>query len=116
MVLNPPALREVILAQTGWWHFKWLTRKIAAQIPSEVDSLANARRAIVPAIFVTAQQDRIVPAHIQRQIIDAYSGPLKVLVMPDADHDTPLAKAEFEQLRPMTNWLYDRVTPVVDRT
>ncbi|HEB56170.1 MAG TPA: alpha/beta hydrolase [Gammaproteobacteria bacterium] len=106
MVQNPPALREVILAQSGWWHFKWLTRRIAAQVPDELDSIANGRRATVPAIFVTAQQDRIVPSRIQRQIIDAYSGPLKVLVMPNADHDTPLTETDLEQLRPMADWLY----------
>jgi len=106
MVQNPPALREVILAQSGWWHFKWLTRWISAQVPRELDSLANARRATAPAVFVTAQQDRIVPARIQRQIIDAYHGPLKVLSMPDADHDTSLTEADLEQLRPLTDWLY----------
>lgn len=112
MVQNPPALREVILAQSGWWHFKWLTRRIAAQIPSELDSLANARRVTVLAIFVTAQQDRIVPADIQRQIIDAYSGSLKVLALPDADHDTLLTETDPKGLRPMADWLYNQVTPV----
>ena len=112
MVQNPPALREVILAQSDWWHLKWLTCRIAAQIPPGMDSLANARRAIVPAIVVTAQQDEVVPARIQCQIIDAYSGPLKVLAMQGADHDTPLTETDLERLRPMANWLYDRVTPV----
>ncbi|RUM94036.1 MAG: hypothetical protein DSZ28_05315 [Thiothrix sp.] len=111
MVQNPPALREVILAQSGWWHFKWLTRRIAAQIPRELDSLANARRATAPAVFVTAQQDRIVPARIQRQIIDTYHGPLKVFSMPDADHDTPLTEADLEQLHQLADWLYRVATP-----
>jgi len=109
VVQNPPALRELILAQSGWWHYKWLTRSIAAQIPHELDSLANARRATVPAVFVSAQQDRIVPARIQRQIIDAYKGPLKVLSMPDAGHDTALTESDLEQLRSMADWLCDRV-------
>ena len=107
IVQNPPALREVILAQSGWWHFKWLTRRIAAQVPRELDSLSNARGTTVPAVFVTAQQDRIVPTRIQRQIIAAYNGPLKVLAMPGADHDTPLTTSDIEQLRPMANWLYE---------
>ena len=111
MVQNPPALREVIMAQSGWWHFKWLTRRIAAQIPRELDSLANARRATAPAVFVTAQQDRIVPARIQRQIIDAYHGPLNVFSMPHADHDTPLTESDLEQLRHLADWLYGVATP-----
>jgi pimeloyl-ACP methyl ester carboxylesterase len=108
MVQNPPALREVILAQSGWWHFKWLIRRIAAQIPNELDSLANARRATVPAVFVSAQQDQIVPTRIQRQVIDAYNGPLNVFSMPDADHDTPLTESDLEQLRPLASWLSER--------
>lgn len=107
LVQNPPALREVILAQSGWWHFKWLARMIADQIPPELDSLANARRVTVPAVFVTAQQDTVVLPHIQRQIINAYAGPLKIFNMPDADHDTPLVESDFEQLRPMASWLYN---------
>ena len=110
MVQNPPALREVILAQSGWWHFKWATRMIARQIPRELDSIANAQRATVPALVVTAQQDRVVLASIQRQIINAYAGPLKVFSMPDADHDTPLMESDLEQLRPMVSWLYEVVS------
>ena len=110
LLQNPPALRELILAQTGWWHFKWATRRIAAQVPAELDSIANARRASAAAIFVTAQQDTVVPASIQQQVIDAYSGPLKVLRMPDADHATSLRDSELEQLHTLANWLHDVIT------
>lgn len=108
MAQNPPALREVILAQQGWWHFKWLARMIAHQIPDELDSLANAQMATVPAIFVSAQQDGIVPARIQHQIIDAYNGAVKVLSMPEADHATPLTPHDLDKLRSLSNWLYEK--------
>ena len=52
-----------------------------------------------------------MPARIQRQIIDAYHGPLKVLSMPDAEHDTPLTEADLEQLRNLADWLYGVATP-----
>ena len=29
LVQNPPALREVIQAQSGWWHFAWARAAIA---------------------------------------------------------------------------------------
>ena len=108
LVQNPPALRELILQQSGWWHFKWLTRVIAAQIPPELDSIANARRATVPALFITAQRDTIVPPDIQHQIITAYQGPLKVFSMPMAGHDTPLTKADLAQLCPLVHWLGEK--------
>ena len=106
LVQNPPALREVILARSGWWHFKWAKRMIAAQIPPELDSIENARRATAPAVFVSAQQDAIVPACIQRQVVDAYGGPTEVLSLPDADHCVPMSDSELEQLRPLASWLY----------
>jgi pimeloyl-ACP methyl ester carboxylesterase len=110
LVQSPPALREVILAKSVWRHIEWAPRVIAAQIPRELDSIANARRATVPAVFVSAQRDAIVPARVQRQIIDAYNGPSRVLSIPDADHDTPMLDSELEQLRPLTSWLYHVIT------
>ena len=110
LVQNPPALREVILAQSSWWHFRWATRLIAAQIPLELDSIANARRATVPAVFITAQRDAVVPAHLQRQIIEAYGGPSKVFSMPDADHAASLSESDLEHLRPLASWLYHQAS------
>lgn len=110
LVQNPPALREVILARSGWWHFKWAKRMIAAQIPPELDSIENARRAAAPAVFVSAQRDAIVPARNQRQIIDAYGGPSKVLSLPDADHCVPMSDSDLDQLRPLASWLYHATT------
>jgi len=110
MVQNPPALREVIAAQSAWWHFKWLTRSIAAQIPPKLDSLSNARQASAPAIFVSAQEDRIVPADIHHQVMTAYHGPMKVLSMPNAGHASPLTEKDLKELRHMTNWLYELTT------
>lgn len=109
MAQNPPALREVILAQQGWWHFRWLARMIAHQIPDELDSLANAQMATAPAVFISAQQDRIVPARIQRRIIDAYNGAVKIFSISGADHDTPLTPHDLDELRSLTNWLYENV-------
>src|SRR5439155_24133344 len=40
---NPPALREMILRQFGWWNLWLLAGPLAAQIPRELDSVANAK-------------------------------------------------------------------------
>ena len=110
MVQNPPALRELILQQSGWWKFRWLTKMIATRIPPELDSIVNARQAAVPAIFISAQQDTIVPLNIQRLIITAYQGPIQVYSMPKADHDTPLTKNDLAQLRPLVQWLIENLS------
>ena len=48
---NPPALRQLILGQYGWWNLWLLAGPVAAQIPSDLDSIANARAVHAPAIF-----------------------------------------------------------------
>jgi len=105
LLQNPPALREVIEGQTVRWCPKWLTRALAHQIPEHLDSIRNAARIQVPAVFVMALRDRVVPARFQQQIIEAYDAPKRVLGMPEADHDTPLSERDLEQLRPLVNWL-----------
>lgn len=76
----------------------------------KLDSLSNARQASATAIFVTAQEDRVVPTDIQRQIMTAYNGPMKVLSMPNADHASSLTESDLEKLRHMTHWLYELMT------
>ena len=106
LLQNPPALREVIQAQSGWWHFAWARALIARQVPAMLDSINNASQAGVPAVFLVALQDRIVPARHQRQIIDAYAGPKQVLDRAEADHDTPLQRNDVQELQTLATWLY----------
>jgi len=110
LLQNPPALRETIRAQSGWWHFDWATMALARQIPKALDSIKNATEAWSPAVFVIAEQDQIVPLRIQREIIDAYAGPTQVLSRPAANHDTPLDDSDFRQLRSLAAWLRDSIT------
>jgi len=110
LVENPPALREVIQARSGWWHFAWARAALARHIPEVLDSIRNAAETRVPAVFVVALQDRIVPAMCQRQIIDAYAGPKRVLDRPQAGHDTPLHQGDVQQLRALAAWLNQAMT------
>ena len=47
---NPPPLQRMILQKYGWVA----PAPVVAQIPEELDSLANAKRVKVPAVFVLA--------------------------------------------------------------
>jgi len=71
---NPPPLRELILGRHGWWNL-WLGAWIVTlQIPPELDSLANGRKASAPAVFILSRNDRIVPPSYQQDVVDAYGG------------------------------------------
>jgi pimeloyl-ACP methyl ester carboxylesterase len=106
---NPPALREVIVGRFGWRTLFLGARLVAGQIPPELCCIDNAARATAPAILVISGQDRIVPPAVQQKIVDAYRGPKQVLILPDADHATPMTEPEAEQYRQLLRWLGDRL-------
>ena len=77
---NPPPLRQLVLSH-GWWNLWLLAGPVAAQIPSELDSIANARAVHVPAIFLLAEEDEIVASRFQHLVVDAYAGEKRVLYL-----------------------------------
>ncbi len=87
---NPPALRELIVGEHGWWNLWLLAWPISRQVPSALDSVANARRVHAPAVFVLSALDEVVPHRYHRLIYDAYGGQKEALVRPRAHHNTPL--------------------------
>src|SRR6266576_1342442 len=66
---NPPALRQMILRQFGWWNLWLLAGPVAAQIPKDLDSIDNAKRAQTPAIFLLAESDEIVAPRFHRLVV-----------------------------------------------
>ena len=86
---NPPALRQLILHQHGWWNLWLLAGPIAAQIPADLESIANARVAHTRAIFLLAEQDEIVAPRFQRLVVDAYAGEKRVITLRGAYHNSP---------------------------
>ncbi len=54
---NPPPMRTLILRRYGWWNLWLVAGPIALQVPRELDSLPNASRCTVPAVFVLAGRD-----------------------------------------------------------
>ena len=101
---NPPPLRELIAgrAKYNWWNFG-MARFVAAQVPSELDAIANAARSDCPAFFLRSEKDTVVPASFQRKIIDAYAGDFQEFLIPGAEHDEFIAEeqqdAYFEAMK-----------------
>jgi pimeloyl-ACP methyl ester carboxylesterase len=107
---NPPPLREVMLARYGRWPLKPGVAWLARQILPELCAIRNAALATAPAVFITAQQDRVVPPSCQQQIVDAYGGPKQMLYLPQADHHTPLTDEESAQYGQRLDWLRRQMT------
>lgn len=96
---NPPAMRQMILRQFGWWNAWLLAGPLALKIPADLDSVANAKRSRAPAVFLLAKQDEIVAPKYQKLVIDAYAGEKRVITLAGASHNSPLDETAIVAVR-----------------
>jgi fermentation-respiration switch protein FrsA (DUF1100 family) len=78
-------------------------------VPRELDSIANARGSDVPAVLVTCGLDRIVPPDYQQRVYDAYAGPKRQLILPQADHADLPSQHEQQEYGRLLAWLRSRM-------
>src|SRR5665213_1799057 len=100
---NPPPLRRLIIGKFGWWNLWLAAGPVAFSVPADLDSIANARKATAPAIFILSGADEVVPPEYQLKVVDAYAGPKTFVRMPMARHNDPV-EGEF---RPRFETLLD---------
>lgn len=105
---NPPALRQMILRDFGWWNLWLLAGPVAMQIPPELDSVANARAARAPGIFLLAEKDEVVMPRYHRLVADAYAGEKRVIVLKDANHNSPIDGTGLAEFHGALDWLLPR--------
>jgi len=105
---NPPALRQIILRQFGWWNLWLFAGPMAYKLPADLDSVANARAAHVPAIFLLAEKDEVVAPKFQRLVVDAYAGEKRIIPLPGAGHNSPLDDAAVANFHQALDWLAPR--------
>lgn len=103
---NPAPLRPLILGRYGWWNLWLVAGPVAAQIPAELDSVANAGRATAPTVFILHGADRTIPPRYQRLVVDAYAGPKQIIDVPGAGHNAPLPREATDQLAAGLDWLW----------
>ncbi len=105
---NPPALRQIILRQFGWWNLWLFAGPMAQKIPDDLDSVANARAIHVPAIFLLAERDEVVAPKFQRLVVEAYAGEKRIIPLPGAGHNSPMDDAALANFHHALDWLTPR--------
>jgi pimeloyl-ACP methyl ester carboxylesterase len=106
---NPPPLRQLILGRYGWWNLWLFAGPVALGVPTELDSIANARKTTAPAVFILAGRDTTVPPEYQQKVVAAYAGERRIVEMSWATHDDPLSKEAAEAFAKDLNWLWSTV-------
>jgi pimeloyl-ACP methyl ester carboxylesterase len=108
---NPPPLRQMILRRFGWWNLWLLAGPVALQIPAELDSIENAKAIHVPAIFLLAEKDEVVPPRYHRLVVEAYAGEKRVIPLPGAYHNDPIEGTAAADFFNALDWLLPKMTP-----
>jgi uncharacterized protein len=101
---NPPPLKELIAGKYAWRSLG-LSRYVAREVPSELDAVANAAAATVPAVFLMSGRDTMVPPKYQRLIFRAYAGPRRRVLLPKAGHNVRFSRHERHEYALGVNWL-----------
>jgi pimeloyl-ACP methyl ester carboxylesterase len=107
---NPPALRQLILGQFGWWNLWLIAGPVAAQVPRDLDSVTNAREVHARAIFLLADQDEIVGPRYQQLVVDAYAGEKRIIHLRGAHHNSPIEGTGLADLYQALDWLLPKKT------
>ena len=102
---NPVPLRQMILRRFGWWNLWLLAGPVALQIPRDLDAISNAKAAHVPAIFLLAERDEVVPPRYHRLVVEAYTGEKRVIPLPSAYHNDPIEGAALADFYKALDWL-----------
>jgi hypothetical protein len=102
---NPPPLREIILRRFGWWNLWLLAGPVALQIPKDLDSIANAKAILAPAIFLLAEKDEVVAPRYHHLVVNAYAGETRVISVPGAHHNDPIEGTALAELNNALGWL-----------
>ena len=103
---NPPPLRQLINGRFGWFDFWIASSRVAAAVPDELDSLANASKCNEPAVFILAGQDTFVRPKYQQMVVDAYAGPKDIVRISSYAHNTPVTPPEVTAVRVKIDWLW----------
>ena len=88
---SPPPLQQEIMQRFGWWNLWVVASLTAAEVPDELNSLTNAPKVHVPALFIISGKDQLVPPEFQMMVVNAYPGDKKCLLRKDASHNLPIS-------------------------
>lgn len=108
VLTNPPPLKQLIRGRFGWWNLWLIAGPVSFAIPNELDSLANAARCKMPAMFITSGQDEVVPLSYQQRVADAYAGPKRVLSREGANHNDAIEGNDQAWMTQQIEWLWEK--------
>jgi pimeloyl-ACP methyl ester carboxylesterase len=108
IVQDPPALRQMILGQHGWWNLWLLAGPLSLRLPAALDSVTNAKTIHVGGVFLLGEKDDLVLPKYQALVLNAYAGEKLAIPLPAADHNSPINGDALTHLQGSIDWLLGR--------
>jgi hypothetical protein len=106
IIRTPPPLRQLIVQRHGWWNLWLLATPVAMGVPSDIDSVANAKKASAPAVFILIETDEVIPLKYQQMVVNAYAGPKQVIISRGGDHNSAITREATTELNGHLQWLW----------
>ena len=104
---DPLPLRQFIISHYGWWNLWLIALPVSWRVPSDLDSLQNARQVAAPCVFIVADKDDFVLPKFHQMVIDAYPGPKKCLILRGKGHWDGVGPDVEGELQEDLHWLWD---------
>ena len=110
LLRNPPAIQRLISDRPryNWWSFG-MAKHVAKQVPELLDSLSNATIANCPALFVTSENDCVVPPKYQQEIMDAYVEDTQQFIIEGAGHGDRIPEHQESEYFAAIDWLHEKL-------
>jgi pimeloyl-ACP methyl ester carboxylesterase len=92
---NPVPLRELILKTYG----SWALAIVEKDIPTSLNSIANAGQSKTPVLFLTSEKDETVSPTLQNLIFEKYAGDKKQVIMKGIKHTEEIPQSAYADIR-----------------
>ncbi len=107
LLRHPPPIHQLIRQRRRYnlWNFG-AGKFVARAVPDELDAIVNAARCRCPALFISSENDRVVPQLYQRQIFEQYRGEKQLLVLSGAGHHDRVPESQTDAYVKAVRWLW----------
>ncbi len=105
LLRNPPPLVPTVKRIARRHPMGRFTDRIVESLDESMDAAATAPRAKIPAVFLHSELDTIVPLEYQKQLVEAYGGPHRTVLMEGLGHGGIATDAHESLIEESIQWL-----------
>jgi len=105
---NAPPLIPVVKRVAGQYPMGRLIDPVAESLCDSMNAMLTARRVGLPAVFLQSELDTLVPVAYQNQLIEAYAGQRRVVLMKGLAHGDIATETHESLILESMRWLWEQ--------